>query len=78
MARCNSCHAPIYWVEYPSGKKAPLNVLPADDGVVRLDGDGKAHVTTKAERDELDRTVPLFVPHHATCPSVAQHRRVTG
>lgn len=75
MARCSSCDAPIFWVTYPSGKKAPLNVRPSDDGVVVLDKEiDTAHVTTKVEREALDRTVALYVPHHATCPSVARHR----
>lgn len=89
MARCHSCHRPIFWVSYPpkeeGGKRAlaPLDEKPTDQGNVVLDHPRKhtatgailAHVTTAAERAGLDPDVPRYMPHHATCPTVEQHRR---
>jgi hypothetical protein len=53
-----------------SGKKNPLDVLPAEKGNVAIGGDGLGYVVSND-----DRTPPLYVSHFATCPGAASHRK---
>jgi len=72
---CRSCGADVLWVPTLAGKRMPLNASPDPMGNVVLrklpTGETFAHVLRKDEATDERR----FMPHHATCPSAAQHRR---
>lgn len=71
VGKCRSCGAAIRWVQMAkSGKKNPLDVLPAEKGNVAIGGDGLGYVVSND-----DRTPPLYVSHFATCPGAASHRK---
>ncbi len=65
---CRSCRAPIRWARTVTGRAIPLNAEPDADGNVEL-VDGVASLWLW--RDGAVR----YMPHHATCPTVDQHRR---
>lgn len=68
-ARCRSCGASIFWVVMvPSGKRMPLNAVPASNGNVVVGEDGRAFVDTGPGRAK-------FLSHFATCPNSNKHRR---
>ena len=70
MSRCRSCGAEIRWARTAAkGKAIPLDPEPTEEGNVVLDGD-TATVLGPLERSAHDG--PLFMPHHATCPSWGQ------
>lgn len=75
MAECSSCGRAVRWGVTTTGARMPLDVAPAPLGNVWIRGDGKLRVLSEPERARA-RTAGyvLYVPHHATCPSVAQHR----
>lgn len=80
MAKCKSCGAEIVWVEMPSGK-----AMPCDPAIIMYWASIKGRhtiITPNGEtvRCELDgdlnnSTGVGYVPHWATCPNAAQHRR---
>ncbi len=74
---CRSCGAPVVWIVYPTGKRAPLDAQPHADGTIkRFDPTMSATVLTGSElataRANGD---PLHRSHFATCPNAAQHRK---
>ncbi len=61
-AICRGCNAPMLWaVEKKDNKPVPLNVNRTTIYVVNDDG--------------TVSTVTGYIPHHATCPKVAQFRK---
>lgn len=76
-AVCRSCGAEIMWVPTAAGKRLPLNAEPDPLGNVvlrrRENRTVFAHVLKKNEEDLFAER--RWMPHHATCPSVDQHRR---
>jgi hypothetical protein len=66
----NAGHAAPQSAGSKSGKKNPLDVLPAENGNVAIGGDGLGYVVSND-----DRTPPLYVSHFATCPGAASHRK---
>lgn len=73
-ARCGSCNAPIYFATTTNGRPIPLDVEPAAAGNVVVVG-GHAVVFAGPNRaGEAYPTKPRYMPHHATCPTVDQHR----
>lgn len=86
---CSSCSAPIVWTTTENGKRMPVDAEPVPAGTILLRHleVGKppvAHVTTRAERAQLDEqlkhrdptaTLLLFVSHFASCPNAETHRR---
>ncbi len=72
---CSSCKAPIIWIKTPKGKSMPLDATPNPAGNVVI-RDGLAVVLTL---DELANDPSVgqrrFLPHWASCPSAAQHRK---
>jgi hypothetical protein len=79
MSRCRSCDAEIVWATSATGKAMPLNAKPDPMGNVRLYGPNGARsaVVLAAEKLKLARTagVPLYMPHHATCPQGGAWRK---
>lgn len=82
MGECWSCKRTIEWAVSTKGKRMPLDVDPAEDGNVILDGEG---IANNGERLPLaivlgKGDVPLGDPvrrvsHFVTCPDADQHRR---
>lgn len=70
--RCRSCGAAIYFVQQPSGKLMPIDVLVPGGQVPRRGGPA-------IDDRGIEWGVPAGegrgVSHFATCPSAAQHRR---
>ena len=77
MAKCNSCHADIWWAYTESGKSIPINRKPDPNGTVSVDTAGVVEIITDPlERDRLGRMGRrFFTAHFATCPNADQHRR---
>ena len=77
MNVCRSCRAEIRWVKMESGKRNPLDPLPAAKGNIALEGDGSRGVVLTG--DELERArqegEALFLSHFATCPFAGEHRK---
>src|SRR5262249_11251830 len=83
---CSACKAPIRWAVTIHGKLQPLNRDPDPAGNVVLTGElvfvaGKgvhprSRVLTKKQREPSLLAVEeeRYMPHHATCPKVAQFR----
>lgn len=78
MTSCRSCGAPIRWARtVGAGKSMPLDAEPSADGNVQLVGQHEAAVVLAG----LDLYAAqqagevLYMPHHATYPTVDQHRR---
>lgn len=71
-AKCSKCDAEILWVTMePSGKKAPLDIVPNDRGNIVVMGQA-ARTLTRSERIRyLDSGAKLYVNHFATCPEAA-------
>jgi hypothetical protein len=73
--KCRGCGAEVLWI-HTSATNAliPLNVEPDPKGNVVI-RDGKA-VTLKKD-DLFDSLVDgeKYMPHHATCPKVAEFRK---
>lgn len=80
MAKCKSCGAEIYWQETKAGKNMPCDpaLVPfwakfkAKDKVVTPEGDV---VSCLLEGDPEEMTGVGRIPHWATCPNAAQHKR---
>lgn len=75
-SECRSCKALILWVEWPSGKKMPIDVGPVTTGnVVVAHSRSKNKLLAEGfnQRDHTGRR--RFVSHFTTCPKAAQHRR---
>lgn len=70
MPRCKSCGAGIIWIKTEKGKMTPV-----DEKLERR------YIFTGTEAGKFGEDVPIgkivatYKPHHATCPSVEQHRR---
>lgn len=71
---CRSCGAPLLWVYTVAGNLMPLDAEPNEKGYVVL-VDGKAHTIRNDLFDAMLPEGPRYMPHHATCPNAAQHRR---
>jgi len=84
---CRSCRAPILLVRTLKDRQMPLDRDPSPDGNVQLlrstDG-ARAQVLSTAELaafqleqivKPVDERQPLYLPHFATCPNAAGHRR---
>lgn len=80
MAKCRSCGAEIVWMQMKSGGHMPCDppLVPfwakfrAKGKVVTLTGDV---VSCEFEGSPDDLTDVGRIPHWATCPNAAQHRR---
>lgn len=84
MARCKSCGAEIEYIRTMSGKRMPCNAehtyykyqLGAKDRIVTPNGEVLPCVLLNAEKDDLSQATGYgYVPHFATCPNAAGHRK---
>lgn len=79
-ALCRSCGAAVIWCQTESGKMTPIDAVASEGGnvVIRPAFDASeapiAHVLTAPElaRPALEAR---HMPHFATCPNAAKHRR---
>ncbi len=86
IVNCKSCGAPIVWIKTQNGKNMPCD---ADAVEYQENYKGKSTVVTEDGRvikaTIIDRAgggflSPVidgkgYIPHWATCPHAAQHRR---
>lgn len=73
MRRACSCGAKLRWGTNPkTGKKQPFNREPDPKGNRTLDEFGNIY-TLQNGTVPMGHTGP-FMPHHATCPRVAEFR----
>jgi hypothetical protein len=71
---CKSCGRTIRWARTRADRRIPLEPKPAAGGNVILQ-EGVALVLGPAALALLDEYTPRWVPHHATCPNGAAHRK---
>ena len=64
MSRCSSCDAEIIWAKTITGKAIPLDAKPLRVAIGELAAQGGTVVIRSG-----------YVPHFATCPQAAQHRK---
>lgn len=83
---CRSCHAPVLWVTFASGKRNPLDLEPdpvaGDIMVIEREHTDRRiwRLALKLANEELrleavELGVPLRRTHFATCPDADEHRR---
>ena len=66
VVQCRSCGARIRWARTVNGSKIPIDAEPAKRIVL----------TTDHGADIIGAVVvDTFMPHHATCPNAAEHRK---
>ena len=79
MATCSSCGAGIIWLRTPAGKW-----MPANEGLVPYKQSGKGTRFVVDDRGNMIRCELEFegfptgmarIPHWATCPNAAKHKR---
>lgn len=71
---CRGCGRPVIWAITENGKRMPVDPDPVPGGNVEL-------VQVSDRTHAIVRTTPskfagLRMPHHATCPNVADFRKV--
>lgn len=77
-AKCQSCGGPMRWGLTTRDQRMPLDPEPTREGNVWIRPDGRLRVLSNTERQRaLDAGQALYLPHHATCPSAARHRKVS-
>jgi hypothetical protein len=83
MAECGSCKADIVWADTPRGSKQPFDREPNPEGNRVLLGRGPNLPPLALPVDLIDAGPSMlgpavdecrYMPHHATCPSVEEHR----
>lgn len=77
LSNCASCGAPIHWLRTEADRRMPVDAFPTNAGNVVIAGHGRAQVLTglfldAARSDDHER---VYMPHHATCPTVQAHRQ---
>lgn len=68
-ARCQVCHAEIWWALTCSGKRIPIDTVPTDRGNVvieRRSGD-LVEVRVLGKNTPRPPDQPVYMPHFATC-----------
>lgn len=81
-SKCRSCGAEVLWVEWPSGKRMPVDAVADNRPVGR---GGELVLTHRREADKLlvekfnptrhDKKRNRYTSHFATCPNADEHRR---
>jgi threonine aldolase len=72
---CKSCGAAVIFVQSATtGNYLILNAQPDPKGNISI-VDGKAHVHRKDDLFEEVSSFLRYLDHHATCPTVEQHRK---
>lgn len=64
MAKCRGCGAEIIWCITTSNKRQPFDAMPQRRGIIDFNYDPPAV-----------KMVGTYLPHHASCPEVAQFRK---
>jgi hypothetical protein len=77
LARCRSCHAPIYWALTERGKRIPLDAVANPKGNMLLEPANETRTVwrTRAFSPLFDGLQRLYMPHHATCPQGKEWKR---
>ena len=79
LGTCISCERPILWVRLVANNHLmPLDRAPVNDGTVRLERGGHAHVFADADSAKADARglyADRYRSHHSTCPKASAHRR---
>lgn len=71
--RCRSCGAAVRWAVTVAGKRLPLDPEPCPGGNVLLHDNGRAEVLGPEARAAHPGV--LYLPHWASCPHAARHRK---
>lgn len=82
-AKCRSCDADVWWVEWPSGKKMPVDSEPdmrppPKGGTLVLTlrkGPQSRLLVEKYDPAKHDAKRNRYTSHFATCPNASEHRR---
>ncbi len=75
-SECRSCKALILWVEWPSGKKMPVDAGPKSTGNVVITYSPKVNkLLAEPFSEKRHEGRRRFVSHFTTCPQATQHRR---
>ena len=75
MSACRKCAARIVWAVTERGKSMPVNRDPVENGnLVLEEQDGRPPIARKPD-ELLDRDLPRYVSHFATCPNAEEFRR---
>jgi len=70
-SRCRSCGAAVLWLRHHrTGRLAPIDAEPADNGIAILVGDDRYAIVVQATPAPITR----YAPHYATCPQAATWR----
>lgn len=64
-----TCNADIFWMKTESGKWIPLDVKPHRMFVM------ETATTQDGVEYTIAKSVPTYMPHHATCPDVDSFRK---
>lgn len=79
MSECRDCGAPIRFVQLDTGRAIPVDPRERTAGNVAASLSGTRLVGFVISKDH--RPGPLtpyrFMPHHATCPELAQRRKAS-
>jgi len=68
--RCKGCGASIYWIEFASGKRHPINSTPdASGSIACVDGTWRV-----LRRSDPAPAGLRYVSHFATCPAASAYR----
>jgi hypothetical protein len=79
--KCRSCGAPLRWAEhFETGKRMPLDPLPAEDGNVRIvdwsDKPGLSLPIIAVGASSPPGITPYrYMSHFATCPDAVDWRK---
>lgn len=74
--QCKSCGRSILWLKHErTGKVAPIDQMATAEGNILIDEERGTYriLTTHTERAEYIGR--LHMPHFATCPFAARHKR---
>lgn len=72
---CQSCGQEITWRITTDGRRIPLDPLAHPEGIVRMLDGGTCRILSKVNAAEARANgAQLWMPHHATCPTVERHR----
>lgn len=75
-SECRSCRALILWVEWPSGKKMPIDAGPKSTGNVVVTYKPRENkLVAEGFSEKLHVGRRRFVSHFTACPQATQHRR---
>jgi len=79
QCRATSCQAPIYWLRHArTGKLAPINATPSEDGNCILDLAAGTYSTVLPATGYPGEyhTTPRYRQHHTTCPARADFKEI--